>query len=194
MANRCATCASPMVAIVNSMLEHGRPDTLVARIAGLTRDSVRGHRTQGHVVPETPPPVAPVASTPDPIADVAGAVALIADTSTPEEQIRVILADLNAMDMAKMSPASKLDLLEAKRRAVDTLAKHAAPPVPLDDGRPSWEYLRELEALTYGALTQFPDARKALSDAYRARLALPSRVEIPYAAPAYRPPPPTKED
>lgn len=142
MALTCTVCASPDLAAIDSLLMGPTSHRQIAVKYGLTRHAVDRHAGNGHVA--------------------GNAVAVPLNGG----DLDTLIAHLEAQQQAY---PNRTDISRELRIAYAERAKRAGPVV-VDDGRPTWQELRDREAFMFAALEPFPDARRALAKALRDEL------------------------
>jgi hypothetical protein len=164
---KCTLCRHKRVAYVDSLVAGGARSLLsIAKECGIPYSVVRRHVASGHAVRQAAPS-APPKSPPPP-------------GSSPAAELRHQLDGLNATDASAMSPSARIALFDAKRRTAEALAKSTPPPSE-DDADVLARYIRHpavqrFEAEIFDALEPWPEARRALAEVVRKRLAA-ARVE-----------------
>lgn len=152
----CSVCDDARRGSIDAMLvSRARPMRAVARDFGVSYDSLKRHRRNGHVVGSA---LQYAGSSP------------VASSGTPEEQIRAIVASLNAIDVTKLSPNAQIALFSERRRAAESLAKVSGPSAPTTVRLQDIEGYADLEAEMFEALEKHPLARQDLARVLRGRL------------------------
>jgi hypothetical protein len=114
----CKVCNHPRVAEADALLNAGTSDQKAAiALGGMTRASVRRHRTSGHVKPSPSAPIAPAR----PPAD-----------GSPASRVHAILDNLDAVDVTKLSTSAQVAYFNTRLRAIETLNRIAPSTLPAE--------------------------------------------------------------
>ncbi|HXG26537.1 MAG TPA: hypothetical protein VNL94_06770 [Candidatus Binatia bacterium] len=166
---RCSVCHHPQLLAIDDLLRAGRPYRRIAMQFAPLGEKAIGRHAQGHVVfrdgprgPQTThtgrsgrnePPASPGASD-DPTVD-------------PADVLRRQLAYLDGLDLDALSPAQRVDLLEARRRTADSLSK-IEPAEPTGAVKVAdVEGLADLLHRMHEGLKPWPEAREAMAAIWR---------------------------
>jgi len=152
---RCSVCLHPRAAEADALLASGKAVRAVARVIGVDRNAMNRHHQNHFSAP----------------ASAEGRRVAADPTASTAEIMRGVVNDLRSVDTSSMTAHAKSVHLDNLRRATESLSRVEAPPPPPDDGRPTWEEIRRMNALMFEALEPFVGARQALARVLRAKVA-----------------------